>query len=141
MLKLSLIDPRSITATLKPRYALCLALLCLAPVMMQADDSHDKEGAALFADKGCSHCHGPSGFGGSDTGPDLSKVRQELKAAEIHQQIHDGGNNMPPFGDVLTEEQITLLVEYLRSKRKPPKDYHPPAPAALPAARVKPDPD
>ena len=143
MLKLLFLCSRLITAVgSAARYALCLAFVCLAPLIVQASNSHEKEGEALFAEKGCSHCHGPSGFGGSDTGPDLSKVRQELKAAEMQQQIHDGGNNMPPFGDVLTEEQITSLVDYLRSRRRPPKGYRPPGPAAVtPATTTKPDPD
>ena len=102
-----------------------------------------QQGAALFGEKGCSHCHGASGFGGSDSGPDLSQVRKELKPAEIAQQIHDGGNNMPPFGDVLSGDQIAALVEYLHSKRKPPPGYHAPAkaPVAAPPPATKADPD
>lgn len=100
------------------------------------------QGAALFAEKGCAHCHGASGFGGSDTGPDLSHVRKELKPAEIAQQIHDGGNNMPPFSDALTNDEITSLVTYLRSKRNPPPGWvRKPPSAAAPRPAASSDPE
>jgi mono/diheme cytochrome c family protein len=121
------------------------ALLAYAPVAAAGSRKSEMkaQGAALFADKGCSHCHGAAGFGGSDSGPDLSQVRKELKPAEIAQQIHDGGKNMPAFGDSLSSDEIAELVQYLRSRRKPPPGFQrraitPPAPAS-PAA--KPDPD
>ncbi len=127
--------------------AACAVLLLLACTPGVRAASHksamQQQGAALFGEKGCSHCHGASGFGGSDSGPDLSQVRKELKPAEIAQQIHDGGNNMPPFGDVLSGDQIAALVEYLHSKRKPPPGYHAPAkaPVAAPPPATKADPD
>jgi len=34
-------------------------------------------------------------------------------------QIHNGGKEMPAFGDQLSKAQIDDLVAYLRSKRKP----------------------
>jgi mono/diheme cytochrome c family protein len=120
------------------------AMLASAPSVHAGGrtDELKAQGAALFADKGCAHCHGQSGFGGSDSGPDLSRVRKELKAPEIAQQIRDGGNNMPPFGESLSADEIRALVEYLRSKRKPPPGFraHPlNVPASTPVA--KPDPD
>ena len=118
-------------------------LICTSPHLAQAAGRAQKaQGAALFQDKGCAHCHGPSGFGGTNSGPDLSNVRKELKPDEIAQQIHDGGNNMPPFGDTLTNDEITSLVAYLHSKRKAPPGwikYQPSAPAAAPVP--KPDTD
>jgi mono/diheme cytochrome c family protein len=116
-------------------------VLCAQP--MHAGDQRKVQGAALFADKGCAHCHGPSGFGGSDSGPDLSRVRKELKPDEIAHQIHDGGKNMPPFGDTLSEDEIKSLVDYLHSKRKPPPGYvrkAPIAPISTPATRQGSDP-
>ena len=133
--------PRTLAALL----CTCSSLMIFGAIVSSAPHAQasDKtQGAALFASKGCSHCHGESGFGGSDSGPDLSHVRKELKAPEIAQQIHDGGNNMPPFGDALTTDEIASLVEYLRSKRKPPPGYRPHPPAiAEPAPQSKPDPE
>jgi ubiquinol-cytochrome c reductase cytochrome b subunit len=123
------------------------ALICsLALVAPKAAEASSKElkaqGAALFEHKGCAHCHGPAGFGGSDSGPDLSKVRKQLKPAEIAHQIHDGGKNMPPFGSSLTDEEIQSLVAYLHARRKQPPGWvkHNPQ-AAAPAPASKSDPD
>ncbi len=120
--------------------ALALMLQVLTGKVFAND--HKDQGAALFADKGCAHCHGPSGFGGTDSGPDLSQVRKELKPAEVAQQIHDGGNNMPPFGDALNNDDITSLVAYLHSKRKPPPGWvkkQPVQTAPKPVSNTDPD--
>jgi mono/diheme cytochrome c family protein len=82
-----------------------------------AGSSAKARGAALFSDKGCSHCHGVAGVGG-DIGPDLQRVRKRLDKAAIAKQIHDGGKAMPAFGDELDDAQINDLVAYLRTKRK-----------------------
>jgi mono/diheme cytochrome c family protein len=112
------------------------------PVVEAGSKTDSKaQGAALFADNGCAHCHGPAGFGGSETGPDLSQVRKQLSKEQIAKQIHDGGKNMPPFGDSLSQDQIAALVEYLHSKRKAPANVAAPAgaPASAPAAKSDPD--
>jgi mono/diheme cytochrome c family protein len=106
----------------------CLAVLTLsAPLLLsptltphaEAASASPVHGAQLFVDTGCSHCHGPAGSGG-DRGPDLKNVAHRMTAAKMTTQIHDGGQAMPPFGDVLTTQDITDLVAYLRSRRKPP---------------------
>jgi mono/diheme cytochrome c family protein len=74
-------------------------------------------GAELFATRGCAHCHGPAGVGGSE-GPDLQLVRKRLNKAQITTQIHNGGKSMPAFGDELSSAQIDDLVAFLRAKRK-----------------------
>jgi mono/diheme cytochrome c family protein len=126
---------------LAPAILTSLALL-LCPPAQAASKAQKAQGAALFRDKGCAHCHGPSGFGGSDSGPDLSNVRKELKPAEIAQQIHDGGKNMPPFGDTLTHDEIASLVAFLHSKRNSPPGWvkhQPSAPAPTPVPKSDPD--
>jgi ubiquinol-cytochrome c reductase cytochrome b subunit len=77
----------------------------------------EKRGRELFATKGCAHCHGPDGIGGRK-GPDLQLVRNRRSRESMLTQIHDGGKEMPPFGDELTSEQIDDLVAFLRAKRK-----------------------
>ena len=92
-------------------------------------------GATLFKTKGCIACH--SLDGSKKTGPSLKgiymsvqkvltdgKVR-EVKADEtyLHRSIHDPNadvvegfpsNIMPPFGKMLTSDEIDALVEYLK---------------------------
>ncbi len=93
-----------------------------------AQTGKEAEGAQLFASSGCAHCHGATGEG-TDSGPTLRGVRKKLKAAEIQQQIANGGGAMPAFGDVLDAEQIKALVAMLRSKTWVPAPASAPPPA------------
>jgi mono/diheme cytochrome c family protein len=98
---------------------LCVVLTGSGPWMatVSASSGAKDRGAQLFATKGCVHCHGKQGVGGGK-GPDLQLVRKRLKAPAITRQIHDGGKEMPAFGESLTAAQIKDLVAYLRAKRK-----------------------
>lgn len=99
--------------------ALCaLGLALRQPAPVSAGSKAKARGAELFATRGCLHCHGPEGVD-LGRGPDLSDVRRRLKARAMVAQIHDGGKQMPAFGDQLSKAQIDDLVAYLRSKRKP----------------------
>lgn len=83
-------------------------------------------GALLFHEKGCEHCHGVGGVGVPGKAPSLLTVGKRLKKDAIARQIHDGGQNMPPFGDALQPDEITALVNMLAKQKKAPK--HPPPP-------------
>gem|GEM_PF-904509 len=101
------------------------ALVCSLPqhVTPAVEASSPKPrdlGAALFHEKGCEHCHGADGRGG-ERGPDLSTIGKRWKKPQIEHQIHDGGANMPAFGEALQPDEIKDLVEYLHTKRKAPK--------------------
>ena len=77
------------------------------------------EGGDLFKQK-CSMCHGVDGKGYSALKtPDFTdpKVQASLTDKEIVETIKNGkkGTPMPAFGDKLTEDQIQLLLKYLRS--------------------------
>lgn len=76
-------------------------------------------GQALFHEKGCEHCHGVNGIGG-EKGPALSSVGRKLKPAAIAKQIHNGGDAMPPFGDVLAPDEIQHLVDWLSVQKAKP---------------------
>ena len=69
-------------------------------------------GAALFQQKGCSHCHSIAGSGGNK-GPDLSDVGTRMKAAEMEHQMLFGGQNMPSFRDALTLKEVHVLATFL----------------------------
>lgn len=92
-------------------------LLALSTPSFAAGPDSVHQGAALFADKGCAHCHGANGMGGK-VGPDLARVRERLNANQMAEQIRNGGKAMPPYGDILTSREVGDLVSYLRSKRK-----------------------
>jgi len=87
----------------------------------------EKAGAVLFRDKGCAHCHGDGGIGGKKA-PSLIGLRKDKvwTSAKITNQILNGGQKMPPFGDSVTDQEAAQLVAYLRAKHRP---VPPPAPA------------
>ena len=86
-------------------------------------DRHD--GATLFHEKGCEHCHGVDGVGG-ERGPSLAGIGRKWKAGQIRQQIVAGGGGMPAFADVLGPDEVSRLVDYLEAKRS---KFKPPPPA------------
>ena len=113
--------------------ALVSALLFCAAGQCRAASSADDEktGAILFRDKGCAFCHGPGGVGTAKA-PSLVDLRKNKlwSPDKITNQITNGGQKMPPFGDALTDKEIAQLVAYLRAKNRPAL---PPAPAPAPA--------
>jgi mono/diheme cytochrome c family protein len=68
----------------------------------------------------CVMCHGQDGTG-TPTGkalkaPDLhSQAVQKMTDAQIMEQISNGKNNMPPFKNTLTKDQIQALAKYIRT--------------------------
>jgi len=79
----------------------------------------DDAGAKAFK-ANCVVCHGADGTG-TATGkalkaPDLnSDAVRKLTEAEIVKQISDGKNNMPPFKNTLTKDQISALATYVHT--------------------------
>jgi ubiquinol-cytochrome c reductase cytochrome b subunit len=98
-----------------PLLALCLALFAAAELPGHSQPDSVAAGAALFTSSGCTQCHGPAGEG-TAKGPSLRDLRKRLKPEATQKQIHDGGGNMPPFGEALTKDQISSLVDFLQSK-------------------------
>jgi mono/diheme cytochrome c family protein len=74
-----------------------------------------EDGPTLFTSSGCPQCHGPEGLG-TEKAPSLRDVRKRKTEEQIRSQIKEGGKSMPPFGEALTDQQISALVEFLRSK-------------------------
>jgi mono/diheme cytochrome c family protein len=80
-------------------------------------------GRLIFHEKGCEHCHGEN-LRGTDKGPSLLGVGRRMSASQRHRQIHEGGDNMPAFGDALNETEEDDLVKFLgtlKVKGKPAK--------------------
>ncbi len=74
----------------------------------------DLSGRDLFT-MGCSYCHGLD-LAGTEIAPDLGpgSDAEEESDNRLAKRIREGKEEMPSFGNILTEEQIDLLVEYLR---------------------------
>jgi ubiquinol-cytochrome c reductase cytochrome b subunit len=90
------------------------------PATSVASRSDRAAGAQIFKDKGCEHCHGVDGVG-TEKGPALTTVGKRMHKDEIERQIRDGGKQMPPFGDELSDDEMHKLVDYLAHKKKAPK--------------------
>jgi mono/diheme cytochrome c family protein len=72
----------------------------------------------------CVLCHAADGSGGSPTGKSLkakdlkSDEVQKVSDADLNAVITNGRNKMPAFGKKLKPEEITALVQYVRSLAK-----------------------
>ena len=102
------------------------------PVPVPRDQADAVAGAALYVRDGCINCHGPSGLGGvpnplseDKTIPPLSgqDFRQEFNTDEkIKEMIRSGSvigkppiASMPHWGGILSDEDLTALVAYLKT--------------------------
>ena len=59
----------------------------------------------------CAGCHGVQGQGG--TGPTLAGNRNAARAENVRSIIQYGRGSMPGFGAALSEEQLTVLTDYV----------------------------
>jgi mono/diheme cytochrome c family protein len=96
---------------------LFFALLIFAPAhhgVHAANINARQRGAIVFQSKGCERCHSILGVGG-DRAPDLSEVGTRKSSAQIKQQIINGGHGMPPFGNVLSKDEVKDVTTFLAS--------------------------
>ena len=91
------------------------ALMYRQPEIVFAHAAELAQGAELYNQSGCTHCHGVTGSG-TDKGPSLRGVRRRITAAQIERQIVNGGQEMPAFGSTLDHKQVQNLVAFLREK-------------------------
>lgn len=66
-------------------------------------------GAKLFS-QFCSACHGDTVQGGHGVGPDITKIDS---ADAVATTVTNGKNKMPPFGSVLTSDQMRDVAVYV----------------------------
>ena len=74
------------------------------------------QGADVFFNKGCIYCHEVNGDGGQ-RGPNLSRVGDRLNENQLVIRINNGGHNMPAFAGRISHDDLTKLVEFLKSRR------------------------
>jgi len=95
--------------------------LLFQPIPLQASSKEkesERAGALLFRDKGCAYCHGATAAG-TAKGPSLANVRKALTTPQVADQIENGGQKMPAFGDSLSHDEVMRLVLFLRAKHRP----------------------
>jgi len=72
-------------------------------------------GKSTFASK-CSHCHGPNMVNSGTITPDLRRFPDDRE--RFVTTVKQGKNNrMPPWGDILNDEEIADLWAYVSSRR------------------------
>jgi cytochrome c55X len=74
-------------------------------------------GKAIFAER-CSHCHGPNMVNPGTITPDLRRFPDDHDRF-VHTVKNGKNNRMPPWGDVLNDDEIADLWAYVASRRTP----------------------
>lgn len=81
---------------------------------MQAQIDHGK---STYASK-CSHCHGPNLMNSGTVTPDLRAIPDDK--TRFVTVVKNGKNNkMPPWADILSDDEIGNLWAFVSSRRKP----------------------
>ncbi len=75
------------------------------------------QGAVLFHARGCQYCHAVSGRGGQ-YGPDLTDLTRRMPPEFIVERTMRGIGNMPAYRNVLSAEEMSLIIEFLRSQEQ-----------------------
>ena len=75
------------------------------------------EGKVTYA-KNCSHCHGPNMINSGTITPDLRTFPDDK--TRFVTTVKQGKNNkMPPWQDILQEQEIADVWAFVASRRKP----------------------
>ena len=73
-------------------------------------------GKTTYAQK-CSHCHGPNMVTAGTVAPDLRAFPDDN--SRFTTTVKHGKNNMPPWKDILSDQEITEVWAFVSSRRKP----------------------
>lgn len=72
-------------------------------------------GKTTYAQK-CSHCHGPNMVTAGTVAPDLRAFPDDN--ARFTMTVKHGKNNMPPWKDILSDQEIIEVWAFVSSRRK-----------------------
>ena len=99
-------------------------MVALAATVRAADDATGNPvqaqidlGKSTYASK-CSHCHGPNMMNSGTITPDLRAFPDD-KTRFITTVKNGKNNKMPPWGDILSDDEIGDLWVFISSRRKP----------------------
>ena len=71
-------------------------------------------GKTAYAQK-CSHCHGPNMVTSGTVAPDLRGFPDDN--ARFTTTVKQGKNNMPPWKDILSDQEIAEIWAFVSSRR------------------------
>lgn len=80
-----------------------------------ADQVEIDQGKVTFAQR-CSHCHGFNMVNAGTIAPDLRKFPDDRERFFTTVKLGKNGR-MPPWGDLLNDDQIACLWAYISSRR------------------------
>lgn len=94
------------------------AAIAISPSAARADgQSEVSQGRSLYA-LHCSHCHGFNMVNPGTIAFDLRRFPPDDKARFVNSVTKGKNNRMPPWGDVLTTQEIDELWAYIRTGGK-----------------------
>src|ERR1700730_5170134 len=83
----------------------------------QIDQEQIDQGKLTYAQK-CSHCHGFNMVNAGTIAPDLRRFPDDRERFFTTVKLGKNGK-MPPWGDLLSDDQIACLWRYISSRRNP----------------------
>lgn len=109
------------TAAIFAAFTVTAIALTMPVAAQQADSGGDQApvdvGKRTYA-QNCSHCHGPNMVNPGTITPDLRTFPDDR--TRFVTTVKQGKNGkMPPWGDILNDEQIADVWAYVSSRRKP----------------------
>ena len=117
MLKQVTVRAAAIIAAVAVQAVALLATACAADEQHGGGQAQIDHGKVTYAEK-CSHCHGPNMVNPGTITPDLRAFPDDK--TRFATTVKNGKNNkMPPWGDILNDDDITNLWAYIASRRKP----------------------
>jgi len=81
------------------------------------DQTQVDQGKMAYAQK-CSHCHGPGMVNAGTIAPDLRRFPDDQERFLTTVKLGKNGR-MPPWGDLLSDDQMMSLWAYVASRRNP----------------------
>jgi mono/diheme cytochrome c family protein len=93
--------------------SLVIGALTVVSAALAQDRAKIAAGADVYAER-CAACHGER-LRASGAGFDLLKLRPDERE-RFDRAVNDGKGQMPPWGGVLSPEEIDQLWAYLRSR-------------------------
>ncbi len=93
----------------------CSIALWLASAVVPATAAGGGSGATAVYNQFCSHCHGIGMVNAGTASYDLRKFPRDDKARFVD-SVMNGRGKMPPWGDILTSDEVELLWQYVATR-------------------------
>jgi mono/diheme cytochrome c family protein len=117
MIKASLVAAAYLSAAAMTASAQTAAPAAMPQENLSVDQAQIDQGKVTFAQK-CSHCHGFNMVNAGTIAPDLRRFPDDRERFFTTVKLGKNGK-MPPWGDLLSDDQLASLWSYISSRRNP----------------------